>query len=258
MLDYFIKRKVISQIVLACRVRAGEGGAVHKNRASHGLMLNCKGKKTYTFSDGTVCSVKENEILYIPKYSNYVVTASEPGDVYCINFQCFEDAPYKPFTQPITNVDEVIKAYQSAEKAWQRVMDGREYRVMASLYKILYEMYRAQNAPYLPKTKQELLKPAIEHIHKFYTKELISVEYLSSLCGISANYLRRLFEKFYGVSPIKYINNLKIKRATELLTSGLYSVSETAFNSGFSDVSHFSRFFKENVGVLPSEYFEQE
>ena len=258
MIDYFVKRKIISQIVLACRVRAGEGSAVHKNRTSHGLVFNCKGAKTYTFSDGSSYTVRENEIIYLPKNSSYTASGNEPGDVYCINFQCFEDTPYKPFVQEVRNVDEVIKAYQSAEKAWQRVMDGREYRVMASLYKILYEMYRVQNAPYLPKTKQDLLKPAIEHIHKFYTKELISVEHLSSLCGISTNYLRRLFEKFYGVSPIKYINNLKIKRAKELLTSGLYSVSETAFNSGFSDISHFSRFFKENVGVLPSEYFEQE
>ncbi len=256
MLEYFVKRKIISQIVLACRVPAGEGGTVHKNRPSHGLMLNCKGIKTYSFSDGTVCTVKENEVLYIPKNSTYVVTVIEAGDVYCINFQCFDETPYKPFVLAITNVDEVLKAYQSAEKAWQRVMDGREYRVMSSLYKILYEMHRTKNAPYLPKTKQSLIKPAIDYIHKYYTKELISVEKLSGLCGISPNYLRRLFENFYGLSPIKYINNLKIKRAKELLLSGLYSVSETAYESGFSDLSHFSRFFKENVGVLPSEYVE--
>ena len=64
------------------------------------------------------------------------------------------------------------------------------------------------------------------------------------------------FEKLYGVTPIKYINALKLSRAKELLSSGMYSVSEAAYHSGFSDVSHFSRFFKEHVGVLPGEYTE--
>ena len=53
---------------------------------------------------------------------------------------------------------------------------------------------------------------------------------------------------------MKYINDLKLKRAKELLISGLYSVSEAAVQAGFSDLSYFSRFFKENVGVSPNEY----
>ena len=48
--------------------------------------------------------------------------------------------------------------------------------------------------------------------------------------------------------------SFQMKRAKELLSSGLYSVAEAAFNAGFSDLSHFSRFFKDNVGVSPSEY----
>ena len=68
------------------------------------------------------------------------------------------------------------------------------------------------------------------------------------------NFNYQLFKKFYGVTPIKYINQLKLKRAKELLYSGMYSVSEAAYHSGFSDLSHFCRFFKKNIGVLPSEY----
>ena len=110
--------------------------------------------------------------------------------------------------------------------------------------------------PYLPKTKQIILQPAVEYIHKHYTEELIDVQKLSALCGISYDYLRQLFEKFYGVSPIKYINGLKLKRAKELLSSGLYSVREAAQHAGFSDLSHFSRFFKANVGVSPNKYVQ--
>ena len=126
--------------------------------------------------------------------------------------------------------------------------------MLSSLYKILSEMQRGQSVPYLPKTKQDIIQPAVHYIHENYTASLIDMQFLSGLCGISYDYLRKLFEQRFGVSPIKYINALKINRAKELLSSGLYSVSEVAFSSGFSDLSHFSRFFKANVGVLPSEY----
>ena len=130
----------------------------------------------------------------------------------------------------------------------------REYTVLSELYKILHEMRQTQDLPYLPETKQAIIQPAVDYIHKHYTKELINAQNLAKLCGISYDYLRQLFEKWYGVSPIKYINDLKLKRAKELLGSGMYSVSEAAYNSGFSDVSHFSRFFKANVGISPNEY----
>ena len=82
----------------------------------------------------------------------------------------------------------------------------------------------------------------------------ISVEKLSKLCGFSYEYFRKLFHNCYGCSPVKYINDLKLKRAKELLSSGFYTISDTALQSGFFDVSYFSRFFKKNVGISPIEY----
>ena len=71
---------------------------------------------------------------------------------------------------------------------------------------------------------------------------------------MSESYFRRIFLKNYGISPIKYINNLKIERAKELLTSGLYTVSDVAELSGFHDESYFSREFKKHSGKTPKEY----
>ncbi|MBQ8232699.1 MAG: helix-turn-helix domain-containing protein [Lachnospiraceae bacterium] len=50
----------------------------------------------------------------------------------------------------------------------------------------------------------------------------------------------------------KYINNLKISRAKELLSSGMYTVTQAAEMSGYTDVSHFSREFKKATGAAPS------
>ena len=251
----FIQSKlIVTEIMLACFVPPEDRGAVHKARPSHGLAFNCAGEKTYRFDDGIVCIVKENDMIYLPKGSNYTVSSTVPGHVWCINFQTLNEATFPPFSMHFHNPEEVLNAYKSAEKAWRTAKGDRMYQALASLYKILCEIEKTASAPYLPETKQEIIQPAVEYIHKFYTKELIDTQNLAKLCGISYDYLRQLFKKFYGVSPIKYINELKLKRAKELLSSGMYSVSEAAYNSGFSDLSHFCRFFKANTGVLPSEY----
>ena len=116
-------------------------------------------------------------------------------------------------------------------------------------------MKKEFHAEYVPESKLCILNPAIEVIHNEYTKENINIKILSEMCGISEAYFRRLFAKKYGVSPLKYINTLKFKRAKELLESGYYSISKVAELSGFHDVYYFSREFKKAVGVSTSEYF---
>ncbi len=255
--NFFDEKDTVTEIVLAILVKRGEGNSVHKNRLSHGLAMNFGGAKTYTFDSGERLTIDHGEIIYLPKGSNYTVSILQPceTETYCINYQIAdENKKATPFSVRIKHVEEVLKGYQRAESAWRRKKEGANLLCKGELYKIIYEVSREKNTPYLPERKAEIIQPAMEYIHKNYTEELISVKNLSELCGISYEYFRRLFEKFYGVSPIKYINDLKIKRAKELLLSGLYSVSDAAFASGFSDLSHFSRFFKANEGMWPSEY----
>lgn len=259
MQDFFQEEDVVTKIVIACLILRGEGTSVHRNRSSHGLAINFgEGEKIYTFIDtGEKISVKENEIIYLPKYSNYNVSINKDSEMYCINYQIAEEKICAPFKVRIKNMEEIIACYQRAEKIWRRKNENAQLLCKSELYKILAEVLKEKNLPYVPEHKSELLKPALNYIHKHYTDELMNMEQLSKLCGISYEYFRKLFHDFYGVSPVRYINNLKLNRAKELLSSGMYSVSEAAFASGFPEVSHFSRFFKANVGILPSEYFEK-
>ncbi len=66
--------------------------------------------------------------------------------------------------------------------------------------------------------------------------------------------LRRLFKETFGVSPITYKNNLRIKMACSLIKSGAYSVNEISEILGFEDIYAFSHAFKKATGVTPSKY----
>lgn len=72
--------------------------------------------------------------------------------------------------------------------------------------------------------------------------------------GVHPNYLTRIFHERYGVSPKQYLMDLKLKKASRLLTTTELSVSVIANSLGFHDQLAFSKIFKKEFGSSPSEY----
>jgi len=243
----------INKIVLATYVNPGSGNAVHQNRPSHGLAMHIGGRKNYVFSDGTHLIVEQNDIIYLPKKSNYSVTSEIIGGCYAINFDIAEDLSFSPFVCHIKNSAEVLRHFRTADNMWRLKSHSFITKCKSELYDIIYTMHHEYFSEYMPKSRFEIIKPAVAYIHDKYTAEKISVDMLSGLCGISPEYFRRIFKKFYGISPINYINNLRLLRAKELLESQLYSVSEVAMQCGYKEMCHFSREFKRAMGISPSE-----
>ena len=81
-----------------------------------------------------------------------------------------------------------------------------------------------------------------------------SVPETARFCGVSESGLKRLFDKYAGISVHKYLLKLKIKAAVQLLESG-QTVSRTAQELGFNTQSYFSRAFKRETGLAPSLLF---
>ena len=199
----------INKIVVACFVLAGMGNAVHKDRPSHGLAMNIGGEKVYTFDDGRVLSVGENDIIYLPKYSSYTVVSEVLGDCYAINFDIGEDKAFQPFVVSTKNHIEFLRCFRAANSAWCTKTNGYTMKCKAELYNIIYMMRREYFGEYLPKSKNEIISSAVDYIHENYTNEIISISFLAEMCGITPEYFRKIFKSFYGVSPVKYVNSLK-------------------------------------------------
>ena len=72
--------------------------------------------------------------------------------------------------------------------------------------------------------------------------------------GISETHLRRIFKQDFNISPIKYINCLKLDKAKNMLQSSNYTINEIALSVGYDDPYYFSRVFKRETGLSPSEY----
>ena len=94
---------------------------------------------------------------------------------------------------------------------------------------------------------------AAEYIERGF-RENISLSALARDIGYGYDYFHHIFKKKYGRSPKQYILDCRIKCAKQLLRAGRYSCTEVAYLSGFSDSAQFSKLFRRECGIPPSEF----
>ena len=85
-------------------------------------------------------------------------------------------------------------------------------------------------------------------------KEKITLNKLSEVLHFHPNYLIKFFNKYYGVSPLQYVSNVRINEAKRLLENTSLSIKEIALKTGFYDLYHFSKRFKAKTGYSPTDY----
>lgn len=133
------------------------------------------------------------------------------------------------------------------------------YKELAAslLMQILIIIYRQHSKKIFHKkhqdeVKHKIIKQAIHFINTNYHKKL-NLNLLCAEINVSKYYLCHTFKELTGITITEYINSLRCNHAKRLLKSGSYNVSQSAYLSGFNNISYFSKVFKECFGILPSE-----
>ncbi|MBR2309250.1 MAG: helix-turn-helix transcriptional regulator [Oscillospiraceae bacterium] len=251
-MDFMTHNFVIGEITFANAVKAGTFKKEHKNRKNHGLAIFPGGEWIFDFGDKKL-KVTGNTIVYFPRGCDYTIREKVPFDCYAINFQMPDGASFEPFAFKVKNMNTYLESFRQAQRHQTRKDPGYVAKIKAELYHIIYNMQSEHSLPYATAT---VIEPALAYIHKNYDKENISVSFLAQLCGISTVHLRNTFLKRFAMSPVRYINDLKLTRARELLGSQFYTVNQVCFLSGYRDESHFCREFKKHFGVTPGDYMK--
>lgn len=101
-------------------------------------------------------------------------------------------------------------------------------------------------------SNQPKLTEAVE-LMEANLEELLNLDDLASLVGISRRQLERLFRKYLHCVPRRYYLDLRLKKARQLLLQTSESVSEIAIACGFVSSSHFSKSYREIFGLSPRE-----
>ncbi|MDD6208018.1 MAG: AraC family transcriptional regulator [Clostridiales bacterium] len=103
--------------------------------------------------------------------------------------------------------------------------------------------------------RSELVTQTIQFMEEHYQEE-ISLQEVADQLGVTPQHLSKLFKKETGKNYIDWLTHLRIEKAKEILLTGKVSIREVGYLVGIQDPNYFSRLFKKNVGVSPSEYLK--
>lgn len=132
-----------------------------------------------------------------------------------------------------------------------------EQLILTKLKEFLILLAKTNNAPSTTDFVASFFKPHEYNFKKIIEKNLLSslsVEQLSTLCGMSLANFKRKFSEFYFESPKQYILKRKLEAAQQLLLNPENRITDIAYDCGFDSPITFNRNFKQKFGISPSEY----
>lgn len=162
--------------------------------------------------------------------------------------QGIDDYITKPFSATYLKVR--IQSLLTQRKQWQEAF-------LASLSPMSgghpLDRYMPSQPNIAPQDEQFM-----EEVMKFMEEQMdnseLTVDIFAEHLGLSRTIFFRKLKAIVGIAPVDFIRNMRIKRAAQLIDSGAYNFSEVTYMIGFSDPKYFSKWFKKQMGMTPSEY----
>jgi transcriptional regulator GlxA family with amidase domain len=124
---------------------------------------------------------------------------------------------------------------------------------------MLVDGARTSQRPFMS-VQKNYTEPLIQHAIEWMTNNLtqpVSIDDLANAMHVSYRTLNRRFIEITGLTPLAYLQALKIERAKELLEGSHSDFEEITASVGYEDVSSFRRLFKRSTGLSPAQYRRQ-
>lgn len=233
-----------------------------RGRIDYQLLYITSGKAHFFFGEKEEIIEAGHMILYKPReMQRYVYYGTDQTEVYWVHFTG-------------SNVKNILKEYHLFESG-RVIQTGNSpeyhqlFRKMIQelqltrphyeeyLTLLLQELFLLISRQYPQGSKQNrLLQKEMEAATQFFNEhfaENISIDQYARSRHMSTCWFIRGFKRYNGVTPMQYILNLRITNAKTLLRTTTYSVSEVAAIVGYDNPLYFSRLFKKQTGLAPSD-----
>ena len=279
--DYIARHALSAAISVKSIYTIYRGVDMHKRKPpaeSHeflelSFVSECIGEHKFTI-DGKAHSMKKGEIFIIPPNAAHQAVPYNKAVVDMISFEIEGDIS-KLYGKPIKLNAKEEQMFLSVISEGARLFVGTPqegYKKGISLHQrtnelllqkfknqfelFLLELYLSETAPESlgDELNDEAEFDRIASFMKNNVNQKLKLSEISLKFSLSIKKIQRLFEKFAGVSPMRYFTDLKLEATKKLLLTTSMNASEIARMLDFSSVNYLSRIFKERFGASPAQY----
>lgn len=226
---------------------------------THGTGTFYYNHENFALEAGDLFLLKPNEMTY------YVANSSDPWSYYWIGISGTK--PEDLFSLSKINETAILKYSQSKKTKTignlikeivlqtESNLTQLDYiKAYSYLYSIMYELGKAYPNPLREnKIKHDYFSQIKNYIDQNYHNN-IDIQSIADQLNINRSYLSVLFKKNIGLSPKKYMMDVRMKRASQLLFATKMTINEIAFSVGYNDQATFSKAFKNYFLLTPSQY----
>lgn len=220
------------------------------------LVYCTSGEGAFRFQEGITVPYKAGEVVVIPPkmihansseegFTNIHLNLLEPSFTNTDTFKVQDEngSILKAFVE--------ARAYYTSDKAKKELVLSSLGELIAS-YLVVY-LCNAEFSEPVVQIRESILK---NYVNPDYALD----EFMGTL-PFHYDYLRRLFKKEVGMSPLEYMTSLRMKNAEWLLSTAWVNgcaISEIARMCGFSNALYFSRVFRKYYGCSPTQFVKQQ
>lgn len=223
---------------------------------TYGICNMTCGTDSFTAKKDDLVFVNSNQIHFFNKGSNLEYTTL------IINHEIFKnidngDICIKNLISSDENIKRIFKAineeYSEKQKKYKLSIMGYAYELITYLLRNYSQSDEQSNRI----TENEIIakrtSDILSYISTNYADKLTTAE-LAKKWYVSECHFCKIFKKITGMSPMNYINRIRIEKSSTLLKNTCESISNIAVKVGFDDVNYFSRTFKKYMNMCPTEY----
>lgn len=240
-----LKNIAVSEVLSAGRVYSPKGRLDKMDRrVCYGISFCREGQITYIHNGRKYVSDSKHAVI-LPEGASYTITGDKTGTFPIINFTCSNKLTDEFLVYPVEDIDGIMGDFELIER--MMLFSENRVKIMSVFYSLIDKLIDND-------TLCGAIAPAVRYIKKNYKDQGITVGLLAGECNVSEVYLRKLFVKHLKMTPKQYLQNIRLQRAKQILSEGRVKMGDVSEQCGFQSSYNFSRFFKEKMGLTPTEY----
>ncbi|HOJ10785.1 MAG TPA: helix-turn-helix domain-containing protein [Clostridiales bacterium] len=224
---------------------------------------------------GKEYTADENEVYFCPPeiVHGMIAQGNIPLSTIEVKFTVLD----KNFAEKLSELDYRVKCkpHNMYLKLEELVMEGLHKPVLykeivnTGFTRVLLELMRNEENPFsinIDRVKNSMnneikdkegssfvLGKVLDYMNRMYAED-ITLQNLADVGAVSSAHLNKLFRSTFNISPMQYINNMRLDKAKELMMYSDFNISQISELVGFESIHYFSRYFKKKEGISPSEF----